>query len=210
MFTHYFSLGYRCSTAASLQKLGVRDTSGPFDWYFSPLDKVLLCIENHFENLLLPENILLDPEYDHKFTDILYDFVYYHEKRLDGKKGKSDKTVMELLPIIRERYNRRINRFYEFIKEPTCFIRAVKTPNEISYINTNEMKIVNLLKKYNPQNEFIYIIPQTFLSPNIQISFKNYYLVDKYLTSDGGSGELILRNKALTNYILSSYIKFAH
>ena len=51
-FKNFISLGYYCGTAASMSKLGIRNSSGPFDWYTSELIGVLECLENDFSDFL--------------------------------------------------------------------------------------------------------------------------------------------------------------
>ena len=49
VFKHYVSLGGSCHVAASMAKLGIRNFSGPFDWYISPLRGVLQCLDMDFD-----------------------------------------------------------------------------------------------------------------------------------------------------------------
>lgn len=51
---HYISLGYFCSIAMELERLGLRSESSPFDWLISDFEGVIHAIENHFEDFLNP------------------------------------------------------------------------------------------------------------------------------------------------------------
>ena len=41
----YISLGYFCSIAIDLEKLGLRTESSPFDWVISDFEGVMLAIQ---------------------------------------------------------------------------------------------------------------------------------------------------------------------
>lgn len=47
-----FSVGFRCSSAGILKKLGVKNESHPFDWLVSRLDVIIDCIETQFTHFL--------------------------------------------------------------------------------------------------------------------------------------------------------------
>ena len=49
---NYISLGYFCSVASELEKLGLRTESSPFDWVISDFEGVLLAIQNNFSDYL--------------------------------------------------------------------------------------------------------------------------------------------------------------
>jgi hypothetical protein len=50
------SLGYRCSVAGILKKLGLKHESFPFDWLISRLSVIRHCIEDDFQEFLRVEN----------------------------------------------------------------------------------------------------------------------------------------------------------
>lgn len=52
IFSNFISLGYFCSVALELERLGYRNFSNPFDWLISDFKGVLELIENDFENFL--------------------------------------------------------------------------------------------------------------------------------------------------------------
>lgn len=56
MSEYVFSLGYRCSAAGILKRLGIKTESYPFDWLVSRLPIVEHCIETDFKEFLDPAN----------------------------------------------------------------------------------------------------------------------------------------------------------
>ena len=51
-YTNYVSLGYFCSIAQDLEKLGLRNFSSPFDWGISSFSDVISAIDNKFDNFM--------------------------------------------------------------------------------------------------------------------------------------------------------------
>ncbi|MCM1103416.1 MAG: papain-like cysteine peptidase [Clostridium sp.] len=79
LFENFISLGGWCGVASSMSKLGVRNFSGPFDWYFNyDFEAVLHCIETEFEGFLDKRNLVLE-ENGQEFQDIKNHFLYVHE-----------------------------------------------------------------------------------------------------------------------------------
>jgi hypothetical protein len=58
-----FSFGFRCSSAAILKRMGLKQESYPFDWLVSHLSVIKHCIENNFEEFLNINN------YKRKYTN---------------------------------------------------------------------------------------------------------------------------------------------
>lgn len=141
-----FSLGCNCWAASSLAKLGLRSFSGPFDWYWSDFDSVISQIENEFADFMRKENLEI---IDNKvFRDTKYNFLCNHDIKEDFEIEYAE---------IYDKYIRRAERFMESIKKPTCFFRIIRSEGEIKYIINNESHIEKVLKKYNSENEIVYI-----------------------------------------------------
>lgn len=149
MFKNFISLGNYCGVAASMSKLGIRNASGPFDWFISSdFEGVLGCLQNDFEDFLKMDHLWVD-ESKASFRDIKYGFCLGHEV----------KTYFEReYASICEKYMRRISVFREQIRQKTCFIRAVYNEKELEYIQNNNRHIESIIKKGNPDNEIIYIV----------------------------------------------------
>lgn len=143
------SLGWFCGTASSLSKLGLRNFSGPFDWYCSDFDSVINQIDNEFKDFMKKENLEIVDNNPKIFIDKKYNFYYNHDIK--------ENFEMEY-NVIYDKYIRRAQRFIENIKNPTCFFRAIRSEKEIEYIVNNTDYIENTLKRYNSRNVIIYML----------------------------------------------------
>jgi hypothetical protein len=54
----YVSLGYRCSSAGILKRLGLKTESYPFDWMVSRLPIIAHCVKTGFHYLIDPQNYI--------------------------------------------------------------------------------------------------------------------------------------------------------
>lgn len=151
-YKNCISLGWFCGVASSMGRFGLRSHAGPFDWYYSDLEPVLKLIETDFSDFMVKENLFVDADTPFVFHDKKYGFVCNHDIQHD--------FVTEYEKIY-QRYMRRAERFMQDIKQPTCFIRAVRTEKEASYIEKNGEKIYNIIKKSNSDNEIIFLLLNT-------------------------------------------------
>lgn len=143
------SLGWYCGTASSLSKLGLRNASGPFDWFCSDYWAVLKIIENEFSDFMNVDN-LVEKDGDKKvFIDKKYGFYFNHDVKNDYSEERDD---------ILKKYNRRAKRFIGSICRPTLFFRCVRSEDEIKYINENWEYAEGVIKKYNENNGIVYVI----------------------------------------------------
>lgn len=172
MFKHFISLGWFCGTAAALSKHGLRNFSGPFDWYFSGFEGVIHILENDFEDFLLKDNLSVVEGKSKEFQDIKYDLRFIHDiKNCFEEEYKS----------IYMKYARRVRNFRSAIKEGVNFIRAVRDIDELHYIIKEESYINSVIKKYNKSNEIIYVItkdmhfPETFKGRFFHLKISSYY-----------------------------------
>lgn len=197
MYNSFISLGWFCGTAASMAKNGLRSFSGPFDWYFSELKGVLQTIETDFLDFLSDDNLDCVDDYPRQFMDTKYGFRFLHETKKDFR---SD------LPLIREKYERRICRFREIMHNGhVCFIRAVRNQKELSFIAENRQYIYSVIEKKALQNEIIYLIPQYLTVPtNFQ---EHYYILDigKYCSGHDALRELFDAAGDFVSYCRANY-----
>lgn len=157
MNMHYISLGYFCSVASELEKLGLRTESSPFDWVISDFKGVITNIQNHFSDYL-DYNFLSQDIHNHAiYKNTKYNISFYH----DFNKYTS---LKKQLPQVIEKYNRRIERFYKLISAPTLFIRYISdeevingVSKELLYIEENYEYIIELLKLFNQSNDILFI-----------------------------------------------------
>ena len=127
MFDLFVSLGWYCATASSLQSHGLRDISGPFDWCQTHLEGVIHFLETEFEDFLARENCEFVARKDDKvFYDRKWGVLFPHEIRSDFEEEWVD---------VQGKYDRRVQRLRECLqKKRICFVRAVRTQDEIAYI----------------------------------------------------------------------------
>ena len=148
-YDNCFSLGWFCGTASSLSKLGLRNSSGPFDWCFSDFDSVINQIDEEFADFMTKKNLEIIENKPKEFRDTKYNFYFNHDIE--------ENFETEYINIY-DKYMRRANRFIENIKSPTCFFRAIRSEREIEYIVNNSNYIERVLKKYNSRNSIVYIL----------------------------------------------------
>lgn len=148
-YDNCLSLGWFCGTASSMSKLGLRNFSGPFDWYFSDFDSVINQIDNEFIDFMKKENLEVIENKPNEFRDKKYNFLCNHDI-----KENFDKEY----DAIYDKYIKRAKRFIESIKNPTCFFRAVRSEKEIEYIINHADYIERILKRYNSNNAIVYIV----------------------------------------------------
>lgn len=150
-YQNVVSLGYFCSPAIELNYLNLRKSSLPFDWVISGnFGQVLELIDNNFKDFLEPEFLFQLKQYPQYYRNIKYNIDFYHD--FDELKS-FDRQIDK----IKEKYDRRIARFYNTIKEPTLFLRYICSKEEAVYINNNYEKIKKLLKSYNVDNDIIFV-----------------------------------------------------
>lgn len=148
-YDNCISLGWFCGTATAMAMYGLRSKSGPFDWYYSDLDSVLKVIETDFSDFMLKENLQVNSDKPKEFSDTKYGFWCNHDIKIDFEQEYHE---------IYEKYCKRALRFMEDVKRPTCFLRAVRSEQEISYIKENRDYIYKVIKKGNPDNEIIFLL----------------------------------------------------
>ena len=106
-----YSLGSNCACALYLNKNNLRATSGPFDWIdgITFKDRINFIL-NDFNDWLNPNNLKKNtPKDDHlkheRYVDSKYNCIFPHDFTLN-------ETLKSSYPKVKEKYLRRINRFY--------------------------------------------------------------------------------------------------
>ena len=148
------SLGYFCSVASEIERMGLRTHSGPFDWQACvDFKKRIELIDTHFKEFFehlneegLYQKVSEPQIYFMKAVGVflVHDFTMY-------------KSLAEQLPAVREKYERRVASFYRQIAQKTLFIYYVNTDKDVDYINQNIDCIKSILRKFNPHNEIIFV-----------------------------------------------------
>lgn len=154
-FSHYISLGWFCSTALELERIGLRDCSSPFDWLLTDWGGIIYNIDSHFKDWLRYENLYQNTENRKIYKDIKQGITFMHD--FNGRIPLRDQ-----IDRVQKKYNRRIGRFYQNIQEPTLFLRYINTDkgetDEIFQIQEQYETIKKLLRKYNRNNDIIFIV----------------------------------------------------
>lgn len=178
MFESFISLGKNCPVAASMSKYGLRSWSGPFDWLITYDFKwVLHFIENNFEDFLPQKHLKhlnKNKGNERQFRDEQSGFVFLHD---------CEYAFGEQYDELKQKYQRRIERFLIEIRKPVCFLRFVATWDEIHYITDNCDYINDVIRKGNGKNDIVFILNYGLQFPK-ETSFKNY-VIPKEIIVDG-------------------------
>ena len=168
-YKHFISLGYFCSVALELERTGLRSTSSPFDWLLCSFTGVMDAINHHFVDFLDSNYLYQDAKNHRQYVNPKYDFYFVH----DFDKYRS---LQDQLPAVVNKYNRRIERFYHSIVEPTLFVRYISDEHqengrslELQWIEAHYAEIISSLQMYNPQNNIIFVANTTVTSPVLKI-----------------------------------------
>lgn len=169
-YSHFISLGYFCSVASELERIGLRSVSSPFDWCISDFKGVILAIEQEFEGFLDCSNLMQNSERHEIYYNEKYNLLFYHDF---DKYIPLEKQIKK----VKDKYDRRIKRFYENILEPTLFIRYISDEKrdshekslELCYIEQNYEKIIGLLKKFNACNDILFVANKSVYSDKLKI-----------------------------------------
>ena len=101
---NYVSLGFICAIARDLEKLGLRNSSMPFDWCVTDFKGIIKAINNNFENYLTYDRLLQEKNCLKHYKNIDYDVQFYHDfNRFE--------SLDKQLPSVKAKYDRRIKRF---------------------------------------------------------------------------------------------------
>ncbi len=198
VFSNCISLGWFCGVAASLGKWGVRDFSGPFDWYWSDYKSVIELIDNEFTDFFIRENLVMDTNRQNAFEDLKYGFKCFHDIRTN---------LEDDYPDIYERYQRRAKRFMEALRGPSCLFRAVRSVDEISYIVDNVDYIESVIKKYNSENSVVYLLSSSLaeMVSDTELPFIYYNVQSEYLCDAYGVRTLFDHNEDLKKFLQSLF-----
>lgn len=195
-YSNIISLGFFCSVATEIERIGMRSCSYPFDWVISDFKNVVDMIENHFQNFLKEEYLQEVEEKQLPSTIVVKNIQTHTTFFHDFKKGY---TIKEQLPEVVLKYNRRIQRFYKDItQQRTLFIRYIKDKEEVAYIHQNYERVLKRLKKYNAGNDIIFISNKE--NDELQEASIKKFLVEKD-ENDSVARKIFKKNRAIRRYI---------
>jgi Putative papain-like cysteine peptidase (DUF1796). len=162
VYKHVISLGFFCSVASELERIGLRDSSYPFDWLITGMDGILQLMDNEFSDFLCPDLLQQYTTNPSHFVNRKYNIHFLHD--FDDYKKYEDQ-----LDHVQQKYQRRIQRFYESISEPTLFVRYIMNQEECNYLELRLADVQNKLKRFNPLNSIAFISNDTIMNCNMQI-----------------------------------------
>lgn len=182
------SLGHFCGIAEDLETLGYRNASYPFDWVISDFSGVLELMNNSFENFLssyfLKQSNLRRERYLNQYKiEFFHDFDKY-------------RSLGDQISETSEKYSRTIQRFFETIVDPTLFIRYIENDDEYDFILNDKTKIREFFKKFNIDNQIIFIY------------HKNEGLEDIFLAIDNDKNDDVCRHPLLKLANEDFFIKY--
>lgn len=155
----YIPIGSDCSVAWNLSRLGLRKYALPFDWLrLSNINTIESLIESKFQYFLDPSYLIVERESD-KFPLI--------ESNLNDKDIRPiikntklnirffhDFTNINDLDQVVEKYQRRIDRLYEYLENPDIEKIFVRYTTKIN----DKQRLENIFKKLNCQNFKVILI----------------------------------------------------
>lgn len=179
VFSNFISLGSACQTASSMEKYGLRSWSGPFDWLVTDsLQWVLHYMETDFADFLKKENLERCQENPKTFVERKSGFIFRHDHEYPFE-DKYDK--------LKEKYQKKIDRFQEETVKKTCFLRTVISSDEVKYIAQNYEYINDIIKRKNSRSEIIFLLRQE-VEISEPIPFRYYVMPGKW---NGGPNAVI-------------------
>ncbi|MFD0675585.1 MULTISPECIES: DUF1796 family putative cysteine peptidase [unclassified Paenibacillus] len=124
----YMSLGSTCQVAYQLNRIGLRQSAGPIDWFTSQSVPGLVQLLNHqFRGLMEYNNLELIDRTRECFVvrDNAYDVVSFHDFPLYLGRW------WDAYPAFKEKVDRRVNRFRHTIQnKPVLFVRTDTSEKE--------------------------------------------------------------------------------
>ncbi len=169
-YKNYISLGYFCNVAIDLEKLGLRDQSSPFDWIWTYFEDVINAIDKEFDGFMDYDKLAQSVNARNHYQDGIYHFIYWHDFSMYYSLEKQYEAI-------KSKYDRRIHRFLQAIKEPTLFVRYIPTEDldennkaiDLNWIEDNYDRILSVIKRYNPENDIVFIGDETVKSDIIKV-----------------------------------------
>lgn len=165
-FEHIISLGHFCGVAQELERLGLRDASYPFDWLITQRSAAEELIENRFEDFLSYDLLYQDSAHPEIYRNKRYGFgvSFYHDFSAYIPLDKQ-------LDAVVQKYNRRIKRFYDAIREPTLFIRYINNEEDVAFYRNNFDNLPSPANFSCPQNELLLVIDSRFKCEGLPNAF---------------------------------------
>lgn len=124
------SLGAACIVADKMEKNNLRLFSGPFDWIVGSPERVNYLIKNNFKGFFRYENLEIEGRRDGKFLvrDKLNRLLSVHDF-----KGSGNKVTKSEYNQVKEKYDRRIRRLYDWCRrsEKALFVIFLESEDNL-------------------------------------------------------------------------------
>jgi hypothetical protein len=143
-------IGEDCSVALLLKELEIRKASYPFDWITCSFSSAINLINNNFEDFINPMYLVRDKRetHQHVFHNILYNIGFFHDfNQMD--------ELEEQCTAVKQKYDRRIERFYENLRNGCTLLRLSTNSNMMYVYDENKYDIDSMLISYNINNKLI-------------------------------------------------------
>lgn len=150
IFVNFISLGCCCYVAGDLERMGLRNSSMPFDWTRTRLRVIKDALFNQFENYLLYDDLYQYKNNPHIYEGCDAGVVFPHD-------FVAWRSLKSQFSNVKEKYQRRINRFFIEIEKPTVVIRYCWDEEELNELLQTYDEWTSFFKKYNENNEFVII-----------------------------------------------------
>ena len=141
-----YSIGCDCATASYMNSVGIRSYSGPFDWLtHADFETRFNFMINDFKDFLnksdlrpmpKPTQFPADKNNDY-YENTRTGFYFWHD-------FPADKPFEDAFPEVKQKYERRINRFYEKIKNSKRVLLIWFS----QYHNTPDHVVLDLCNKF--------------------------------------------------------------
>lgn len=150
VFEHYISLVHCCYVALDLEGIGLREASLPFDWTRSRWKAIERSYKTHFAGMLDYDSLYQKKDHLLAYKNPEYGIGFIHDfNKYDSLESQLNK--------VQDKYNRRIERLFQYINQPSLFIRYCWDEEELYYIAEHYSEIKATLKKSNAMNEIVII-----------------------------------------------------
>lgn len=146
---HVISLGYCCSPASELERIGLRRCSYPFDWLIIPFPGAVDLVENGFRDILSYELMAQHRCARERYCNRRHNAHFIHD--FDAYRPLADQ-----LDEVAAKYRRRIERFYSDIAAPTVFLKYVRDQEECAAIERDLPRIERVLRLGGGGNEIVF------------------------------------------------------
>ncbi len=154
-----YSLGTDCACASYLAANNLRSTAGPFDWLTNAsLDTRLNLILDDFNNFMIFEDIISLPKDPDVLNDRNHDyyqnvrngFYYYHD-------FPANIDIKDSFNSVKEKYDRRIKRFYQKIVTSRRVLLVWLAHNQIIDDFITKELCQKIAAKFNKEIDFLFI-----------------------------------------------------